>query len=161
MNGGFESGNFKPWQAQSCCGIKRPTKHIVSPGYNSEHALQMDWEPAHAPGWFFSQPIAAEDICVGSQYNVTFAVNWLNYTGPTSHLDQGCYFSANPGDCDMGNQTSEAYATSEGWKAYSYTCKALGKTMAFDVDVTCTDTTPEYAAFSLQVDGLSFARVGP
>jgi hypothetical protein len=155
-NGGFDTGEIALWKTPQPLDFQKPgTSKIISPGYNSQHALEMDFEQG-ADGYYVSQN--TDGLCIGELYMANFAVNWVNYTYSKTGPNVGCNLSVLPGGCQGKPNAGYFYPTTTGWHQYSHPCQASGKGGIFDVNVECVGT--DVPAFALRLDGFSLSSVG-
>jgi hypothetical protein len=156
-NGGFETGHFAPWQlVPHDPGMNPPQRKIVSPGYKSQHALELNFAASNDTNWTFLQNQSGKE-CMGYSYTITYAYNWVNYKGPQSGVDVGCKLTVATSYCV---QEATHYATCEsGWHAHTYTCLnaySCGPAGAdFVVDVDCEGGNKTIPAFTLLMDNFS------
>ncbi|KAE9375858.1 hypothetical protein N431DRAFT_370750, partial [Stipitochalara longipes BDJ] len=147
-NGNFDSGQFAPWATPSRSPVS-PTISIVSPGYNTAHALQLEFPAANVTSWFFLQDIGLQ--CEGAQYFTSFAVNWLNFSihgDPDTNwcnLDVGSSYCFDPYP-GVYNATN-----TPGWQYHSFICTAR-KTgySTLIIDIGC-EATYDIPAFTWQL----------
>ena len=155
-NGGFDDGQFAPWVPSTDTFSNPPQIEVVAPGNDSPYAFQMDFGAAAFTDWYFGLNFTG--LCDGSVYDLSYAVNWLNYTGPPSGPSGGCDVGVLAFGCqplDANDYT--VYATSTpGWTQYSYKCQSSTNAAVnlLNVEVSCESATV-VPAFSLQMD--SFA----
>jgi hypothetical protein len=155
-NGGFDNGQFAPRTATRESGNfgNPPQYMVISPGYQSPYALQLDFAETNFTDWFFQQNFP--NLCDWYQYNVSFALNWVNYTGPASNGNNGCTLLVLEQRCAGGPTDGHYYASSNsGWQEYSYMCLAnKNKKGSIDVQMECTDAEP-IPAFAVQLDNFN------
>jgi hypothetical protein len=141
----------------------QPTTAIVSPGYNSNHALRLGVATTNFTEFSVQHPIIGLQ-CEGYYYRVSFAVNWDTYSGPPSSDLMGCRVFVQSSYC-YGDVVgpSMVYATpGAGWKHYSYTCMAKRTADAvYVVDFDCFgNATYQVPAFNFELDSLNIKTLG-
>ncbi|PMD37146.1 hypothetical protein L207DRAFT_514472 [Hyaloscypha variabilis F] len=147
-NGNFGSGQFAPWQTPSR-SIINPTISIVSPGYNSAHALQLEFPAANVTSWFFLQDIGLQ--CEGAQYFTSFAVNWLNFSIQGDPDTNWCNLDVGSSYCFEPYPGIYNATNTPGWQYHSFICTARKTGYAtLVIDVGC-EATYDIPAFTWQL----------
>lgn len=159
-NGGFETGKVAPWATPPHDpGTNPPRLKIVSPGYKSQHALEMNFAASNETNWTFLQGQSGKE-CMGYSYTISYAYNWVNYSGPESGPENGltgCKLDVLTSYCDReGNH----YATCEsGWHHHTFTCLntySCGPAGAeFVIEVSCENGNTTIPPFTLLMDSIS------
>jgi hypothetical protein len=155
-NGGFDHGQIGPWSA---VGNENPPQlAIVSPGYKSPYALELDYAESNFTMSYAE--ILFNGTCEGYEYNVSFALNWVNYTGPASNRNTGCSLGVSVNPCVPTESDVNVYVASStpGWKEHSYVCLAdTNNEGSIFVEMSCsTKNHTLIPAFAVQVDNFSF-----
>lgn len=156
-NGDWEQGITAPWYVP----VPRagdPNVSVISPGYESNHALRLSVAKSNSTNFSFINPSIGEQ-CAGYFYRVKSALNWGNYTGPPSTDQLGCKLTIQSSYCYgnvVGTQQHYALPSSEGWNDYSFTCRAMRTGQAtFTLDFSCSgNETHQIPAFQFDVDNL-------
>jgi hypothetical protein len=154
-NGGFDTGQIAPWVPSNFTKENAPKYKIVSPGYKSPYAFEMDFPASDFTDWYFG--LDFDRLCDGSYYNVSWAINWVNYTGPLGSPAGECSVSVLVDGCGPLNSSaySSSATTTPGWVQYSYVCQSgVNGRSNLDVDVTC-DSEAVIPAFALRMDSFS------
>jgi hypothetical protein len=163
-NGNFDSG-LTPWSTPSA-DPTQPTISIVSPGYNSANALQLEFQAANVTSWWLEQDVGLQ--CEGSQYFTSFAVNWLNFSlrgEPDNHsnfcdLEVGSsYCYPTPGTIQYPYPGGYNASSTPGWQNHSFTCTAQKSGYAtIDISVGCI-ASYIIPAFTCQLTNFVFELV--
>ncbi|KUJ24441.1 uncharacterized protein LY89DRAFT_679581 [Mollisia scopiformis] len=162
-NGDFDSGQLAPWSTPSAYTV-HPTISVVSPGYYSADALQLEFPAANVTSWYFSQEVGLQ--CEGSQYSTSFSLNWLNFSIQGDPDTNFCHLSVASSYCFQTSPYSTPFpgdynaSNTPGWQNQSYICTAQKSGYAtFNVNIGClaTYTIP---AFTWQFTNFDVHLVG-
>lgn len=164
-NGGFDSGQLAPWTDDSSPVEDPPSVQVVAPGFaGTSHALALSF-----PRTNYSSALIRNNfthLCDTFQYNISFALNWGNYSGPNGDSNNGCGIAVGALNCDnalVGEPIFYAVRQS-GWHDHTYLCRADGNGASIvDIMATCEvelNHTP-IPAFAMQVDSISIKLVPP
>ena len=160
-NGDFETGLLAPWTPANV-SENPPAYSIVSPGFNSEYALQLDVPTTTDTVLYFLG--RADDLCLDYEYSFSFALNWGGYDYPDTGFSNitetsyGCAFYVRPYACTKQGPAYYPPNVTSGWQEYSFTCLARGSTqpnIQILLDCETEYDEPAIPAFSLQLDGFS------
>ena len=155
-NSGFDDGVLAPWHRDG--GDNPPQLAIVSPGYKSPYALELEY--AESDFTMSYVEVNFNGTCEGYEYNVSFALNWVNYTGPVSNRYSGCSLVLGVNGCVPTKSLQNVYPASStpGWKENSYVCLADANNLGvIIVEMACsTKNRTRIPAFAAQVDNFSF-----
>jgi len=136
------------WQTPSRSTIN-PTISIVSPGYNSAHALQLEFPAANVTSWFFLQGIGLQ--CEGAQYFTSPAVNWLNFSIQGDPDTNWCNLDVGSSYCFEPYPGIYNATNTSGWQYHSFICTARKTGYAtLVIDVGC-EATYDIPAFTWQL----------
>ena len=154
-NGGFDTGHIAPWVPSKPTKENAPKYRIISPGFESAYAFEIDFPAANITDWGFI--IDFDRLCEGSYYEVSWALNWVNYTGPLGLPTGYCSVTVLAAGCGPLNDTNyDTYATTmPGWVQHSYVCQSgQNGRSTFSAGLSCRseDVVP---AFALRLDSFS------
>ena len=163
VNGGFDNGDLSSWTQgpDNNDPIHSTQPKFISPGYdNSAYALELDFPAANYSDFLIAQYF--QDLCVGYNYEVSLAINWLDYTGVQSNEYVGCKVGVLLQSCDASYPEGQFYATSTpGWQQVTYQCQADQNVQGeLIVEVLCDDDNAEQPAFTVQLDDFSVQALG-
>ena len=160
-NGDFETGLLAPWTPANV-SENPPAYNIVSPGYNSEYALQLDVPTTNETS--LSILGRADGLCLDYEYTFSFALNWGGYDYPDTGFSNitensyGCAIFVTPYACLTQQPPFYPPNVTSGWQEYLFTCLAVGSTqpvIQILLDCETEYDEPAIPAFSLQLDGFS------
>jgi Carbohydrate binding domain len=149
VNGGFESGSINPFSTSSTAGGPGTggNASIVTPGYESNYALQVEMIPDKTqPIWFGLNLFPFQTACINDLNIFSMAVNWVNWDGPTGTIDpfnstqRGCAMMVNIVECIFSNKRDYAFifpTTDPGWRNYSFSCERKSRSSDFTIGVQC------------------------
>jgi hypothetical protein len=167
-NGDFESGSLAPWTTFAGTG---GTAEVVTPGYQSEHAVQVTIFPDPRSVVQTSYGVAYEpfdDACIKTfNDTISLASNWLDYTGPVNATDPysltqlGCWALVNMLGCIFNHHYPDSAwtpATNQaGWTYHSFACIRKSHRSDLNVFVQCNPNNqgPPIASFSVLFDDIT------
>ncbi|MCJ1384921.1 hypothetical protein MMC17_008039 [Xylographa soralifera] len=160
-NGDFETGLLAPWTPANV-SENPPSYSIVSPGYNSEYALQLAVPTTTQTVLYFLGQ--ADGLCLAYEYTFSFALNWEDYDYPDTGFDSitemsyGCALYVRPYACTKEQDPIYPPNVTSGWQEYSFTCLAGDITQPLIqvlLDCETEYDEPAIPAFDLQLDGFS------
>ena len=135
---------------------------IVSPGYHSAHAVQLDAASANSTSFSFLQSMGLQ--CEGATYSTSFAVNYVKFSLHGNPDTNFCHLSVVSSYCFSDPPAPEPgyynASLTPGWEYHQYTCVARKSGYAdFVIGVGC-EADYDIPAFTWQLTDFDIHLVG-